>query len=77
MNFRTNELARTGRAGWWIDVGVEPLVEALREAMGMSDEERRAMGENGRRLVEAKYRWEAVAGRMAEVYEKCLNSGMP
>ena len=73
MNSRTNELARTGRAGWWVDIGVEPLVEALREAMSLKDEERQAMGENGRRLVEGKYRWETVAERMAAVYSGIVN----
>ena len=61
-----------GRAGWWVDVGVEPLAEALREALSLTDEERRIMGENGRRLVELKYRWESVAERMAAVYSGCL-----
>ena len=58
------------RCGWWVDVGVEPLAEALREAMGLTDEERRAMGENGRRLVERKYRWERVAQAMCGVYRR-------
>jgi glycosyltransferase involved in cell wall biosynthesis len=57
-----------GRAGWWIDIGAEPLAEALREAMGLTDGERCAMGENGRRLVEAKYTWPAVAERMKAAY---------
>jgi glycosyltransferase involved in cell wall biosynthesis len=70
MNSRTNELV--SRAGWWVDVGVEPLAEALREALSLTDEERRIMGENGRRLVEAKYRWKSVAERMAVVYSGCL-----
>jgi glycosyltransferase involved in cell wall biosynthesis len=72
MNFRTHELTRTGRAGWWTDIGAEPLAAALREAMSLTDEQRRAMGENGRRLVERKYRWETVAERMTEVYSACL-----
>ena len=75
MNSRTNELppAHTGRAGWWIDIGVEPLAEALKEAMGLSDEERRTMGEDGRRLVEAKYTWPAIAEQMKTAYEWMLN----
>jgi glycosyltransferase involved in cell wall biosynthesis len=62
----------SGRCGWWIDIGVEPLAKALREAMKMTDEERRKMGENGRRLVEAKYTWPIVAGEMKKAYEGML-----
>ena len=65
-----------GRCGWWVDIGVEPLAEALREAMSLTDEERRSMGENGRRLVEAKYRWESVAQEMEKVYKNCVNAKM-
>jgi glycosyltransferase involved in cell wall biosynthesis len=54
--------------GWWVEVDAEAIAGALREAMGLTDEERRIMGENGRRLVERKYKWEAVGARMVEVY---------
>ena len=72
MNSRTNELTRPGRAGWWIDVGVEPLVAALREAMRLTDEERQALGESGRSLVEAKYQWPKIAKAMERVYEEII-----
>ena len=65
----------SGRCGWWIDIGVEPLAAALREAMSLSDEERCAMGENGRRLVETKYTWPAIAEKMKSAYEWILNGG--
>ena len=64
----SSSFSSAGRCGWWVDIGVEPLAEALGEAMSLTDSERREMGENGRRLVETKYRWDAVAERMAEVY---------
>lgn len=70
-------LADNGRCGWWIDIGVEPLAEALREAMSLSDEERSAMGENGRRLVEDKYTWPAIAEQMRTAYHWMLNGGTP
>ena len=70
-----SSFAANGRAGWWIDIGVEPLVEALREAINLSDDERHAMGENGRRLVEAKYTWPAIAEQMKAAYAWILNGG--
>lgn len=62
----SNDLSR---CGWWVDNDPETLAKALREAMSLSDEERRQMGEVGRRLVEAKYTWSAVAKKMGECYE--------
>ncbi len=76
MNERTNELATSGRCGWWIDIGVEPLAEALMEAMGLTDEERRVLGANGRRLVEMKYTWPAIASDMKRAYEWALHGGL-
>ena len=62
----------TGRCGWWVDIGAEPLATALREALGLTDEERQAMGENGRRLVEAKYQWLGIAREFEQVYEALI-----
>lgn len=70
-NFRTSP----GRCGWWIDIGVEPLVQALRDAMKMGDETRQVMGENGRQLVEEKYSWPAIAADMKRAYAWILSKG--
>lgn len=59
----------TGKCGWWIDIGVEPLVAALREAMSLSDQERREMGGVGRDLVFRKYTWPAISAALVGVYE--------
>lgn len=56
------------RCGWWIDLGPEPLAAALREAAQTGDEERHAMGIRGRRLVEERFGWPAIARRMLAVY---------
>jgi len=74
-HFRTLELSnfRTSRCGWWVEIGAEPLAEALGEAMGLTDAERRQMGMNGRRLVESKYTWPAVAAELKRAYERVLS----
>lgn len=59
-------------AGWWIDIGAEPLASALTEAMKLSDNERMQMGLNGRKLVEEKYSIEIIAKKMIELYEWIL-----
>ena len=68
LNYRTS----SGRSGWWIDIGVEPLIEALTEALALTDEERHALGVNGLRLVETKYTWPAVAVHMQQAYQSIL-----
>ena len=60
------------RCGWWIDVGVEPLAAALREATTMDDAARAVMGARGRALVEAKYLWPGIGRAMAAAYENIL-----
>lgn len=60
--------------GWWIDIGVQPLVTALREAMALSDDERRAMGARGRNYVQ-RYDWNEIASQMTEVYRWVSGQG--
>ncbi len=63
--------------GWWIDVGVEPLEAALREAMALSDAERLAMGQRGRQLVQNNYSWPKIAADMSSTYRWVLEGGTP
>ena len=60
------------KCGWWIDIGVDPLRDAMEQAMSMSDDERAEMGQRGRKLVEQKYTWTAIAEQMASVYKWLL-----
>lgn len=68
------ELDQRG-CGWWIDIGVKPLVKALKDAMSQSDATRKKMGERGRNLVGKKYTWNAVVRMMVEGYTRVHNGG--
>ena len=63
----------TEKCGWWIDIGVEPLVKALREAFPTSTCGLNLMGFNGRKLVEDRYTWPAVCDKMIKGYVEVLN----
>jgi glycosyltransferase involved in cell wall biosynthesis len=67
-----NEL-ETHKCGWWIDIGVEPLARALRAAVAMTEPERKAKGRRGKALVEDKYSWPGIGGKVAAVYRWVLN----
>lgn len=69
------EELETHNAGWWIDIGVEPLVRALSEAMTTPKEKLVEMGLNGRKIIEEKYSVEKVSKQMIELYEWILKKG--
>jgi glycosyltransferase involved in cell wall biosynthesis len=60
--------------GWWIDIGVDPLVRALRQAMSMTDDERRLMGERGRLYVQ-RFDWKSISLQTSAVYGWILGGG--
>lgn len=64
----------THKCGWWIDIGVEPLVAAFREAMSLRDRERRDMGERGREYVR-RFDWDTIAQQTIGVYRWVLGEG--
>lgn len=55
------------KCGWWVDIGVNPLVEALKEATELSDSERHKMGINGKLYVK-RYNWPSLAEQMHQAY---------
>ena len=61
--------------GIWTDNDMERLEEALRKMMSLTDEKRRMMGENGRRLVASKYTWPAIAEQMTSAYKWMFQGG--
>jgi glycosyltransferase involved in cell wall biosynthesis len=65
----------THGCGWWIEHGVEPLAAALRTAMSLPPEERRAMGGRGRAWMERDFAWDGIARQMAAVYRWLVQGG--
>jgi len=60
------------KCGWWVDNGVKPLKQALKEASALNTEELKKMGKNGKKLIEEKYSTEKVTDKMIELYEWIL-----
>ena len=59
--------------GWWVSNNPEPLAAAIKEMMTLDDAARRSVGEKGRRLVEDKYTWDAVADTMIAKYREVVS----
>lgn len=60
------------KAGWWVDNDVSSLANTLKFAIRQSENAHKAMGRNGRRLVEHKYSIEIVAEQMIALYQYIL-----
>lgn len=65
------------QAGWWVDIGVEPLVVCLNEALSRSPEELAAMGRNGRDWMEREFSWDSIGHRMAATYRWLCDKTLP
>lgn len=61
--------------GFWVDVGLEPLVAALRTALGMPRPTLAAMGVAGRQWMQCDFSWEAQAEKMSRTYEWLVGRG--
>lgn len=66
------KIVQDEKCGWWVSNEVESLVKTFREFANMPREELEAMGKRGRKLVEEKYTWEAVAKTVLEAYKEVV-----
>ncbi len=62
---------RASNAGWVVPTQVEPLTEALSEALG-NEEVRSQRGQNARRCAKENYSWDAIAQLMLTTYQQLL-----
>ena len=65
------------KCGWWVDIGFEPLIECLQEAMSKSREELIDMGTRGRQWMKRDFSWERFGNMMYGTYEWVLGGGSP
>jgi glycosyltransferase involved in cell wall biosynthesis len=67
-------LPREG-AGWWIDIGVEPLIACLEEALALAPERLTQMGATARHWMIRDYSWQHIAERCAVTYRWLVQGG--
>lgn len=65
---------KTKGCGWWIDLSINNLKEALRDAIGKSQKELEEMGKRGIQLVKEKYDIKAVSHAMKDFYSTVLKN---
>lgn len=63
------------RAGWWVDIGSDPLEAALQDAMTRSPEDLAALGGRGRAWMQRDFSWDHIATRMVAAYRWVREGG--
>ena len=61
------ELQERG-CGWWTDISVDAIGQALMEASGLTDDALRERGRRGHQLIEMEYTWERAAQNALALY---------
>ncbi len=57
------------QCGWWVDVGVDPLIQALRQSTSLDSVQLEKMGAMCRDIIESDYTWSKVGLNMVVLYE--------
>lgn len=62
-------------AGWWIDIGVDPLVVCLEQVLATPPTQLAEMGRSGREWMLRDFSWESIADQLSGVYRWLLKGG--
>lgn len=65
----------THQCGWWTDISVEAIKDALEDALRRSSTELKEMGQRGKKLVSEKYTWPQIAEQTLVLYEWLIHGG--
>lgn len=66
---------QTEGAGWWIDIGVQPLIDCLEEALSLTPNELFAKGLAGCDWMSRDFSWKKVGEQFTITYQWLLNGG--
>lgn len=69
------EELKVNRCGWWVDINVDSIQEALSDAISHARQELIEMGARGKALIEEKYTWPRVTKKTIELYNWLLGRG--
>ena len=61
-------------AGWWIEMGLEPLIACLEEALSTPPKRLAEMGRSGRDWMRREFAWDRIGAQFLETYH-WLHSG--
>ncbi|MCX5720878.1 MAG: glycosyltransferase [Nitrospirae bacterium] len=62
-------------AGWWIDIGVDPLVTCLEQALSASPERLREMGRAGHEWMRRDFSWDQIGAQFLATYRWLRDGG--
>lgn len=68
------EIINDYKAGWWIDIGVEPLYNALNEFINTDIDTRRIMSANAKKIAVERYSWNMVISDILNLYNNILDN---
>lgn len=64
----------TYNCGWWTEIDIKAIADALQSALKMTVGDLRKMGENGRDLISSRFTWEHSAKRTLKLYNWLLGT---
>lgn len=65
----------TNGAGWWIEIGVEPLITCLESALSSSPQRLMAMGKAGHDWMKRDFAWTTISDKFFQTYQWLTSGG--
>ena len=64
-------------AGWWIEIGLDPLVACLEQALSISPQRLEEMGRAGHEWMQRDFSWQRIGRQFLATYRWLLDGGAP